>query len=319
VELLRARTEKELAEARAALNEELERRVDERTAQLEEANRNLAQQTRENEMLVHSVSHDLRSPLVNLQGFSHELGEACQGIRAILEESNLPPTAKVDGLALLEGNVGESIYFIQTAVMRLSNIIDAVLRLSRAGRVELQWQKVDVNEVAMRVVDSMRHTADQRGATIVVHDLPPVWGDPSAVESVFANLIGNALLYSDPSRPGAVEVGCKPGEESSLADNATVVRTYFVKDNGLGIPAEHQSKLFQAFQRLHPTAAEGEGIGLAILRRTVERHGGRMWVESTVGVGSTFYVDLPSGTSMGQSSEGRASEQRLPALALSKG
>ncbi len=293
VELLRARTEKELADARAALNDELERRVEERTAQLAEANLNLAQQTQENEMLVYSVSHDLRSPLVNLQGFSHELGDTCQSVHALLTDNGLPPCEREDSLALLDGKMLEAIHFIQTAVMRLSNIIDALLRLSRSGRVELQWQAVDVNKMAMRVVDSMRHTANERGATIVVEDLPPVWGDPAAVESVFANLIGNALAYLDPCRPGVIEVGCQRCAETALADKATIMQTYFVKDNGLGIPADHQPKLFQAFQRLHPQVAKGEGIGLAILRRTVERHRGRTWVESTVGVGSTFYVALP--------------------------
>ncbi len=319
VELLRARTEKELAEARAALNEELERRVEERTAQLAEANRNLAQQTQDNEMLVHSVSHDLRSPLVNLQGFSHELAAACQSVRALLTHSDIPPEAREDGLALLDGRVSESIRFIQAAVMRLSNIIDALLRLSRAGRVEFQWQGVDVNKVVARVVDSMRHTANQRGAKVVIHDMPSAWGDPTAVESVFANLVSNALLYLDPRRQGAVEVGCTPCPESASADKPTVLRTYFVKDNGLGIPAEHQPKLFQAFQRLHPTVAKGEGIGLAILRRIVERHRGRIWLESAVGVGTTFYVALPSVASMCPLSEGVASEARSTATSIGDG
>jgi signal transduction histidine kinase len=306
VELLRARTEKELAETRAALNDELERRVEERTAQLAEANRNLAQKTQENETLVHSVSHDLRSPLVNLQGFSHELGQACHRLREMLNDDGVPPGACSAATALVDGNISESIRFIQTAVMRLSGMIDALLRLSRAGRVEFQWQEVDVNAVAKRVVDSMRHTANERGATIVVRDLPDVWGDPGAVESVFANLIGNALMYLDPRRPGTIEVGCAAGPLPAPSDQATVLQTYYVKDNGLGIPAEHQHKLFQAFQRIHPTLTKGEGIGLAMLRRTVERHGGRIWVESAVGVGSTFYVALPLLTSARTPSQGGA-------------
>jgi signal transduction histidine kinase len=277
VELVRARSEKELAEARAALNVELERRVIERTAELAQVNRKLEQQTQENEMLVYSVSHDLRSPLVNLQGFSSELAEACREVRAVLDADNVPPDARHEGLELLDTRVSESIRFIQTAVMRLSTIIDALLRLSRAGRVEIQWQEVNAHELAARVIDSMRHTADERDATITLRQLPPIWGDPTAVESVLANLIGNALLYLDPARKGA-----------------TVLRTYYVKDNGLGIAKEHQARLFRAFQRLHPTVARGEGIGLAILRRSVERHGGRIWVESTVGVGSTFFVTLPA-------------------------
>ncbi|HEX4144314.1 MAG TPA: response regulator [Pirellulales bacterium] len=316
VELLRARTKIELAEARAALNVELERRVDERTAQLAAANRDLAHQTEENEMLVYSVSHDLRSPLVNLQGFSHELGLACQDVRAILNENDLPVTAREDGMALMDGRISEAIHFIQTAVMRLSNIIDALLRLSRAGRVELDWQCVDANAIAMRVVDSMRHTANERGATITIQDLPPVWGDPAGVESVFANLIGNALLYLSPRRGGVIEVGCQRCDDPPSSDTETDLRTYYVKDNGLGIPAEHQPRLFRAFQRLHATVAQGEGIGLAIVRRTVERHGGKIWVESNVDVGTTFSVALPSAPKAKSTSAGSASESRSLATAI---
>jgi signal transduction histidine kinase len=119
-----------------------------------------------------------------------------------------------------------------------------------------------------------------------VQDLPPCWGDPTAVEQIFANLIGNAVNYLNPQRPGKIEI-------SSIAEEPGL-RTYYVRDNGLGIPADHLPKVFVAFQRLHPNIAEGEGIGLALVRRIVERHGGRIWVESTVGEGSTFFVALPT-------------------------
>ncbi|MEX0713443.1 MAG: response regulator [Pirellulales bacterium] len=293
LEMLHARAEKEMAQARAVLHEELERRVVERTAQLAEANRNLEQKSRENEMFVYSVSHDLRSPLVNLQGFSKELAAVCQEIKGILAEDDLPPAAKERGLALLDRECAENIRFIQTAVSRLSSIIDALLRLSRAGRVEYQCQTVDVHRVVARIIDSMSATATERSARITLYDLPPAWGDPTAIEQVFANLIGNALNYLDPERPGVIEIGY---DQSVLESHAQAdCETYYVRDNGLGIREEYQSKMFQAFKRLHPEMAKGEGMGLAIVRRVVERHSGKIWVESTVGVGSTFYVVLPSG------------------------
>ncbi|MEX2119094.1 MAG: response regulator [Pirellulales bacterium] len=294
LEMLHARAEKEMAQARAALNEELERRVVERTAQLAEANRNLEQKSRENEMFVYSVSHDLRSPLVNLQGFSKELAAVCQEIKGILAEDDLPPAAKERGLALLDRECAENIRFIQTAVSRLSSIIDALLRLSRAGRVEYQCQTVDVHGVVARIIDSMSATATERSARITLYDLPPAWGDPTAIEQVFANLIGNALNYLDPERPGVIEIG---SDQAVLESHEQAnCETYYVRDNGLGIREEYQSKMFQAFKRLHPEVAKGEGMGLAIVRRVVERHSGKIWVESKVGIGSTFYVVLPSGT-----------------------
>jgi signal transduction histidine kinase len=162
------------------------------------------------------------------------------------------------------------------------------LRLSRAGRVVYQPQLLDVTMIAARVVDAMRRTAEERKAEVTVGELPPAWGDPVAVEQVFANLVGNALNYLDPARPGRVEVGAQPAGESPGG-----VRTYFVRDNGIGIPTAYHSKLFQALQRLHPDKAPGEGIGLAIVRRVLERLGGTIRVESVAGAGTTFYFTLP--------------------------
>lgn len=294
VEMLHAQAEREVAEARAALNVELERRVVERTAELAEANRNLAQKSQENEMFVYSVSHDLRSPLVNLQGFSQELESVCREVRSILADSELPPVVRDRGLALLDGDAKEYTRFIRTAVMRLSSIIDALLRLSRAGRVEYLLQELDLQRVVARIVDAMTATIAQRGAKITVQDLPPVWGDPTAVEQVFANLIGNALNYLDPQREGIIEVGAAGFASSDEAAEKPGLQTYYVRDNGLGIPQAYQAKAFQVFQRLHPNAAVGEGMGLTIVRRIVERHGGTVWVESEIGTGSTFYVSFPA-------------------------
>jgi signal transduction histidine kinase len=246
----------------------------------------LAQRDRENEMFVYSVSHDLRSPLVNLQGFSQELAAVNRDLRGLLAENELPDAVRQRGLTLIDRDAGEAVHFIQTAVRRLAAIIDSLLRLSRVGRVQHQWQAVDVRASVIRVVESLRGTLDERKAEVVVKDLPPCWGDPTAVEQVFANLIGNAVNYLDPRRSGKIEVG-SAAEESGL-------RTYYIQDNGLGIPEGYLSKVFVAFQRLHPEAARGEGIGLALVRRILERHGGRIWVESTVGQGSTFFVALPT-------------------------
>jgi PAS domain S-box-containing protein len=276
------------------LNDELEQRVRERTAELAKANRELTLKNQENETFVYSVSHDLRSPLVNLQGFSKELGLVGQDLRALLSDSALPPTVRERGLALLDGDMAEAIRFIQTAVRRLSGIIDALLRLSPAGRVVYQWRPVDVAGILARVVEAMRGTIADRKAEVVVHELPPAWGDPTAVEQVFANLIGNALNYLDCQRPGCIEVGSLDAQASGDPGPRAAMRTYYVKDNGLGVPAPYRAKIFQAFQRVHPEAAPGEGIGLAIVQRLVERHGGQVWVESPGGPGSTFFLTLPT-------------------------
>lgn len=253
--------------------------------------RSISEKERENELFIYSVSHDLRSPLVNLQGFSQELGYASKDLRGLLADPGVPGPIRGRGLRVLDREVDDSIRFIQTAVSRLSVIIDALLRLSRAGRVEYRWQPVDVGATVRRVVEALGATIAERGAEVTAHPMPPAWGDPTAVEQVFANLVGNAVNYLDPNRPGEVEIGALGGEDPS---NGAAPITYYVRDNGMGIPESGMAKLFLAFQRFHDGRAKGEGIGLALVRKIVERHGGAIRAESAPGAGTTFYVDLPA-------------------------
>lgn len=259
-----------------------------RAEQLARINENLRQQTQENEMFIHSVSHDLRAPLVNLQGFSRELHHACDDLRDRVAHSSLTAEARERVERIINEDIGEALRYLQTAVLRASHIIDALLRLARVGRVEYRRQRVNVQELVQRVVDAMHASVRARNAQVSVRMLPAVWGDPTALEQVFANLIGNALNYLDPAREGRVEIGAAdapPGVES--------LHIFYVRDNGLGIPDVALPRLFQAFQRMHGNVAPGEGIGLALVRRMVERHGGRVWVESVEGEGTTFYLSLP--------------------------
>ncbi|HTN77094.1 MAG TPA: PAS domain S-box protein [Pirellulaceae bacterium] len=270
------------------LNDALEERVSQRTAELAHANAELTHRNQENEMFVFSVSHDLRSPLVNLQGFSHELASSCAELKQLASAPETPPALRDRVCAIIDSDIQESIHFIRTSVQRLSGIIDALLRLSRAGRVVYEWQQINTQAMVERVVDSLRSTIAQHQARVEVQTLPWSWGDSTAVELVFANLLSNALNYLDAQRAGEVSVGVIP------AAHDDAFQTYFVRDNGVGIPGELQGKIFTAFQRLTPNLAVGEGMGLTLAQRIVERHGGRLWVESQPGSGTTFYFTLPS-------------------------
>jgi signal transduction histidine kinase len=284
--------------AAAAASEQRARlELEQRAEELHEVNRELATQTQENELFIYSVSHDLRSPLVNLQGFSKELTRSCDDLRALIADPALPGDLRARAATVTDVEIPESVHFIRTAVSRASAIIDALLRLSRVGRVEYQWQLVEVAPIVTTVLDAMRATINERRAAIAVQPLAPVWGDPIAIEQIFANLIGNAVNYLDPGRPGEIEVGMLPESDTLPTSDGTLntegQRVYYVRDNGLGIPAISVPKVFVAFQRLHAQRARGEGIGLAVVRRIVDRLRGRIWVDSTEGVGSTFFVMLP--------------------------
>jgi len=289
-----ATVRKKYEDALVKMNQELEERVRARTAELAERNVQLAQKNEENEMFVYSVSHDLRSPLVNLEGFSDELRMSLKDLGKLLQDDRIPAPVRDRAATLVGGGMGESVDFIRTAVSRLSRIIDALLRLSRAGRVTYQRQLLDIGLIARRVVDSLHGTAVEKKAEIVIGDLPAALGDQTAVEQVFANLVGNALNYLSSNRQGRVEIGGRRGRPAADGGTDPDGNAYFVKDNGLGIAPAYVPKLFQAFQRLHADKAPGEGIGLAIVRRILERLGGKIWVESVPDEGTTFHFTLPA-------------------------
>lgn len=262
--------------------EQLTRELERRVAELARSNHELAQQSTENESFVFSVSHDLRAPLVNLQGFSHELALTTGALEDLLRTSAVPDDVRRRGLDLTQGEMQESIGYIRNAVNHLSNIIDGLLRLSRVGRIEYAVEPVDTNTVIGEILASLHSTVVQSGATVMVAPLPEVRGDRNAIAQVFANIIGNALKNLDPHRPGRIEVAASADEPPVFA----------ISDNGIGIPEEYQRKIFRVFQHVHDSRTRGEGMGLAIVRRIVERHGGRIWFESKAGAGSTFFFTL---------------------------
>jgi PAS domain S-box-containing protein len=265
----------------------LSRALEARVRELDATNRELAQRNTENEAFVYSVSHDLRSPLVNLQGFSQELMMTAAALRQVLGSPRIPDDIRHESQTLLGAELDESVTFIRNAVRHLGNIIDGLLRLSRVGRVEYEHAPVDVRAVVEDIVSAMHTTILRSGARIDLAPLPVVSGDRNAIGQVFANILGNALTSLDPDRPGVIEI--------RASGSPTV---FAIADNGIGIPEEYRSKMFQVFQHVHNTPARGEGMGLAIVRRIVERHGGRIWFESMPGQGTTFFFTLepPAGS-----------------------
>jgi Amt family ammonium transporter len=259
--------------------------------QLFDLNRKLLQKEKENEMFVYGVSHDLRSPLVNIVGFSKEVALSGGSLRGLIEQSSLSPMEKKRGVDLIDDGIEASLRFIHDAVARMSRMTDGLLRLSRIGSVEYQSREIDVDALVSQIVRAMRETFKERGATVQIDPLPRLWGDPNAVEQLFSNLISNAVNYLDPSaRTGQVEVGCR---SPSDPEEGKKFHHLYVKDNGLGIPESSKSRLFRIFQRFHPDRAAGTGLGLLIVQRIVERHNGAVRIDSTEGVGTTVWIHWP--------------------------
>jgi PAS domain S-box-containing protein len=239
------------------LNSQLEQRVAERTAQLEVANKEL-------EAFSYSVSHDLRSPLRAVDGFS----------QAVLEDYS----------SLLPEEGQRYLRTIREGAQRMGTLIDDLLTFSRLSRTPLNKQDVNINKLVAHVLEELSPQQESRQVEIILGDLPACQGDSALLHQVWINLLSNALKYTRNCPKTIVEVGCKTEEGE---------RVYFVRDNGAGFDMRYAHKLFGVFQRLHRLDEfEGTGVGLAIVQRIVHRHGGRIWAEAAPDKGATFYFTL---------------------------
>ena len=239
------------------LNEELEQRVEERTAELEAANEEL-------ESFAYSVSHDLRAPLRAIHGFSDALIE--------------------DYRDRLDGEAFDFLGRIQANSQRMSQLIDDILKLSRVSRKELRREPVDLVRLARGTVEELRQIEPDRPVELATPDTLPATGDPKLLPVVMENLIGNAWKFSRDEAVARIEL---------VADEANGERIYRVRDNGVGFDMTYAHKLFKAFHRLHRDSEfEGTGIGLATVNRIVRRHGGWVEAEGAVGEGATITFSL---------------------------
>ena len=263
------------------LNATLEDQVADRTADLSRANEEI-------QRFAYIVSHDLRSPLVNVMGFTSELEEAARPLAALIDraEAEAPALLTEDAKLAVREDLPEAIGFIRTSTQKMDRLINAILKLSREGRRVVAAEPLDVAEIAETVAASMKQVIDARGATVEVqHPLPPLVSDRLGLEQILSNLIENATKYLHPGRAGHISVA---GQRER--DRVTIS----VTDNGRGIaPADHQ-RIFDLFRRSGAQDQPGEGIGLAHVRALAYRLGGTIDVESTLGEGSTFRLNLPA-------------------------
>lgn len=241
------------------LNAELERRVEERTAQLLNANREL-------EAFSYSVSHDLRAPLLTINGFSYFLSE------------HLKETIDEEGKRLLG--------VIRSNTVRMQNLVSALLMLSKTNKKELESTDLDMEALVMEIYPEVASMEAQQSIRLIVEPLPPVRGDKLLIRQVWTNLLSNAVKFT------MAAAGDRAITVSGKREERRVV--YSVKDSGAGFDMKDAGKLFGVFSRLHEgEQIEGTGIGLSIVRRAIHRHQGEVWAKGTVGGGATFFFSLP--------------------------
>ncbi len=257
--LVKERTKK-LEESKLSLTYLLED-VNESRAELDVLNKQLQAANKELEAFAYSVSHDLRAPLRNIDGFSQILLE--------------------DYSDILDKQGQHYLQRVRAGTQNMGRLIDDILSLSRSGRHAMDKKTINMESIVREVYDSLENELKDRKVDFVIHECPPVLADSHLVKIVFTNLLSNALKFTRIRKNAKIETG------SMTEDGHTV---FFIKDNGAGFDMKYADKLFIPFQRLHRAEEfEGSGIGLAIVQRIIHRHGGRIWAESEIDVGTTFY------------------------------
>jgi PAS domain S-box-containing protein len=247
--------------------EELENEIEARTQQIRKQAENLEQVNKELESFSYSISHDLRAPLRSINGFSDILME---DYAEQLDE---------EGKRLM-GVVKES-------AVTMGQLIDDILEFSRLGKKKIQKSEIDMTKLFENVCEIESGSYSDKQIDFEIDNLPNAMGDIALIKQVVVNLVSNAFKYSSKEDRIVVNIGCDKNEENKT--------TYFVKDNGTGFKMEYHDKLFGVFNRLHSkNEFEGTGVGLAIVKRIINKHGGKIWAESEEGKGSTFFFSMPN-------------------------
>jgi PAS domain S-box-containing protein len=249
-----------------------------------ESQKLIAAKNLELQQIVYVASHDLRSPLLNIDGYGRKLEDFLNKLSVMLVLEKLTDNNIIEELSEGIPDGIKSLKYIRKSTGQMDALIKGLLKLSRSGGAALSLGPLNMNELVAEVVAGMGFQINEKGAELILSDLPPCLGDKVQVSQVFNNLIDNALKYSDPSRKLVIKIG-------GTVEKGRCI--YCVEDNGIGIATEHQKKIFELFHRLDKLKTTGEGLGLTLVSQILGRLNGVIHVDSKPGVGSLFYVTLP--------------------------
>jgi PAS domain S-box-containing protein len=238
------------------------------------------------EGIVFVASHDLRSPLVNIQGFAGELQKSCRELTVLLGRENLSEASGKAVRRILDEDIPESLSFISAGTGKMDVLAKGLLRLARIGTVQMHIEDIDMNRLMATILKTVQYQMREYDVDIQIDLLPSCLGDWVQLNQAFSNLIDNAIKYRHPTRKARIEI------QGVRQDNRV---RYTVRDNGIGIAPEHGKRIFEIFHRLNPAGpVKGEGLGLTIVQRILDRLDGKIHVESSPDAGAAFIVDLPA-------------------------
>jgi PAS domain S-box-containing protein len=238
------------------------------------------------EGIVFVASHDLRSPLINIQGFAGELQKSCRELTVLLGRESLSETNSRAVRRILDEDIPESLNFISAGTGKMDTLVKGLLRLARIGITQLHIEPVDMNRLMATILKTVQYQTREYDIEIRADNLPPCLGDWVQLNQVFSNLIDNSIKYRHPGRKSVIEI---------IAIGLDNRVRYAVCDNGIGVAPEHNKKIFEIFHRLNPAGpVKGEGLGLTIVQRILDRLDGKIDVESSPDKGATFIVELPA-------------------------
>lgn len=251
--------------------------------QLSKLNQELKAKTEELQQILYITTHDLRSPLVNIQGFSKELEASVKELTEILESTEIPENMRVTYQDIVEEELPESIHFITSSITKMDQLLKGLLKISRLGRQKMHFVPLNMNKLLKEASESLEYESNQNKIQINIDDVPDCFGDEIQINQLFSNLMENAIKFMHPDRPGKIHISGKKGIKFVK---------YTVEDNGIGIAKEHQKKVFELFHKLNPQKP-GSGLGMNIVKQIIEKHNGKIELSSEMGKGSSISVFLP--------------------------